>query len=204
MQTHSSVYTYVCACMLGCVCMDEVYMCNGLSTSGDRLLVEHQICDQKVASLNPGRSGRRIFFSRVNFLRWLLLSVCSTPMLLQWHLKDPGHSAKNTGGRLHLNTHTPSTQQSWSELTMPLRRHRVGNLSGNEITRYSSGNVWPQSSQLTEPLWTDPSLRRGNSVCDLISTLEKKKKSKSTGREWIVEHSPQILTCKEKATSACV
>ena len=31
--------------------------------SRDRLLVE-----QKVASSNPGRGGRRIFFSRVNFL----------------------------------------------------------------------------------------------------------------------------------------
>ena len=27
--------------------------------------------------------------------------------LRQWHVKDPGHSAKRAGGRLHLNTHTP-------------------------------------------------------------------------------------------------
>ena len=26
------------------------------------------------------------------------------PVLLQWHVKDPGHSAKSTGGRLHLKT----------------------------------------------------------------------------------------------------
>ena len=32
------------------------------------LLVESQTHDQKVASLNPGRSGERIFFSRVNFV----------------------------------------------------------------------------------------------------------------------------------------
>ena len=32
-----------------------------------------------------------------------------TPVLLQWHVKDPGHSAKSVGGRLHLNTHTPLT-----------------------------------------------------------------------------------------------
>ena len=32
-------------------------------------------------------SGRRIFFSRVNFLCWLLFNVCSTPMLLHWHVR---------------------------------------------------------------------------------------------------------------------
>ena len=52
--------------------------------------------------------------------------VRSTPVLPQWHVKDPSHSAKSAGGRLHLNTHTPLTQQSWSELTMPLSIHSVG------------------------------------------------------------------------------
>ena len=28
-------------------------------------------------------------------------------MLPQYHVKDPGHSAKSAGGRLQLNTHTP-------------------------------------------------------------------------------------------------
>ena len=50
--------------------------------------------------------------------------VRSYPVLPQWHVKDPGHSAKSAGGRLHLNTHTPFTQQSG--LTMPLSRHSVG------------------------------------------------------------------------------
>ena len=40
--------------------------------------------------------------------------------------KDPSHSAKSAGGRLHLNTHTPLTHQSRSGLTMPLSRHSVG------------------------------------------------------------------------------
>ena len=31
------------------------------------------------------------------------------PVLPQWHVKDPGRSAKSAGGRLHLNTHTPLT-----------------------------------------------------------------------------------------------
>ena len=81
--------------------------------------LERQTHDRKVASSNPSRSGGRIFFSRVNF-------VPSTPMLPQWHVKDPGHFAKSAGGRLHLNTHAPLTHRSWSGLTMPLSRQSVG------------------------------------------------------------------------------
>ena len=39
-----------------------------ISGSWDSLLVQRRTHDQKVASLNPGRSGRRIFFFRVNFV----------------------------------------------------------------------------------------------------------------------------------------
>ena len=71
------------------------------------------------------------------------------------------------------------------------------NLSGNELLRNSSGNTRLQSSQLAEPLWTDPGLKSGISVHELISTLKKKK---STGGEWIVKHFPKILTRDERAT----
>ena len=47
--------------------------------SPDSLLVEHWTHDWKVASSNTGRSSGRIFFFRVNFVCWLLFSVCSTP-----------------------------------------------------------------------------------------------------------------------------
>ena len=46
-------------------------------------------------------------------------------MLPQWHVKDPGHSAKSTSSGLHLNMHTPLTQRR-SGLTMPLSKHSVG------------------------------------------------------------------------------
>ena len=124
--------------------------------------------DRKVANSNPGRSGGRIFFSRVNFVSWYLFGVRSTPVLPQWHVKDPGHSAKSASGRLHLNTHTPLTQRSRSGLTMPLCRHSE-NLSGNKLTRNLSGNIRPQSSQLAEPLWTDPDIKSEISVRELIS-----------------------------------
>ena len=57
---------------------------------------------------------------------YIHLLVPSTPVLQHWHMKDPGHSAKSAGGRLHLNMHTPLTQQSQSGLTMLLSRHSVG------------------------------------------------------------------------------
>ena len=34
--------------------------------------------------------------------------IRTTPVIPQQHVKDPGHSAKSAGGRLPLNTHTPS------------------------------------------------------------------------------------------------
>ena len=48
-----------------------------------------------------GRSSRKIFFFRINFVCWLLFSVCFSPILLHWHVKDPGHSARSAGGRFH-------------------------------------------------------------------------------------------------------
>ena len=94
--------------------------------SRDSLLVERRTSDWKVAGSNPSSCSGRIFFFRVNIVLWLLFGVCFTPTLPQWHVKDPSHSCKSAGGRLHLNMHTPFTQQSWSALTMPLSRHSVG------------------------------------------------------------------------------
>ena len=51
------------------------------------------------------------------------------PLLPQWYVKDPGHSAKSGGGRSHLNTRTPWTQRSRSRLTM-VYRHSVGIYQG--------------------------------------------------------------------------
>ena len=40
---------------------------------------------------------------------------------------------------------------------------------------FLSGNIQPQSSQPTEPLWADPGIKSGISGVQLISTLKKKK-----------------------------
>ena len=101
-------------------------------------------------------------------------------MLPQWHVKDPGHSAKSADGRLQINTHTPLTQRSRSGLTV-LSMHSVETYQGNELTRNSSGNTRPQSSQLAKPLLTDPGIKSGISVRGLISTSKKKKKGGGDG-----------------------
>ena len=60
-----------------------------------------------------------------------------------------------------------------------------GNLSGNELTRDSSGNTWSQSSQLAEPLWTDPGLKKGIYVRELTYTKKQKtKKQPQAGNEF--------------------
>ena len=69
-------------------------------------------------------------------------------VLPQWHIKDPGHSAKSAGGGLHLNTHTTLTHRSRSGLTMPLSRQSVGTYqeTSSHATRQETlGNSRPSS-----------------------------------------------------------
>ena len=128
--------------------------------------LERQTHDQKVASSNPGRSGGRSIFSKVSFVHWLLFSVHNTLVLPQWHIKDPGHSAKSAGGTLNLNMHTPLTRADYAAI-----QAECWNLSANELTRNLSENTRSQLSQPAEPLWTDPGLKSGINVRKLISTL---------------------------------
>ena len=113
---------------------------NVTAGSRDSVLVECRTRDGKVASSNLSRSGGRILFSRVYFVCWLLFGVRSTPVLPQWHVKDPGRSAKSASSRLHLNTHTPLTQRSRRVLTILLSRH-CGNLSGTSSHTTCHGTV---------------------------------------------------------------
>ena len=76
-----------------------------------------------------------------------------------------------------------------------------GNLSRNELTCNLSGNIQPQSSQAAEPLWTDPGIKSGISVRELISTPPKKKRKKKAKTGNMVKHSPKLLASEEKATT---
>ena len=93
-------------------------------------------------------------------------------MLPQWFVKDPGYSAKIAGGRLHLKMHTRLTKRSRIGLTILLPR-QCGDLSRNELTHNLSGNIRPQSSRLADPLWTDPDVKSGIGMRELISTEKK-------------------------------
>ena len=60
------------------------------------------------------------------------------------------------------------TKSEWADYVAVQAECR--NLSGDELTLNSSGNTQSQSPQLAEPLWTDPDLKSGISVPELIST----------------------------------
>ena len=100
----------------------------------------------------------------------------SPPVLPQWHVKDPGHSVWSTGGRLHLNTHTPLTQRSLSGLCRcpdlvwePIRKP-----AHTQLVMVHSATV----ISAREALRTDPGIKSGISVRELISTYIKKKKQR--------------------------
>ena len=69
--------------------------------SRDSSVAARRTRDRKVAGSSRGWSDGRIFFSRVVFMcSDSYFGICSTPLLLQQYVKDPGHSAKSAGGRL--------------------------------------------------------------------------------------------------------
>ena len=95
-------------------------------------------------------------------------------MLPQWHIKDPSHSAKSAGGRLHLNTNTPLTHRSQSGLCRC--PGRVWEFIRKRAHTQLVTKTRSQSSQLAEPLWADPGRKSGISLRELISTKKKKKR----------------------------
>ena len=156
-------------------CVTPLWMSNGTSLellcmSWDSLLVRALDSWSKGYEFKSQHERQENFLLQSQLCVLALIWCRSTPVLLQWHIKDSGHFAKSAGCRLHLNMHTLLTQWGWSGLTMLLSRHNVGTLSGSELTRDSSGNTWSQLSQLAELLWTNPSIKNGISVPKLIST----------------------------------
>ena len=70
----------------------------------------------------------------------------------------------------------------------------------NELTRNSSGNIRPQTLQLAELLWTDPGIKSGISVRELISTSKNKTKKAQAGNKWsnILK---KVIASEKKATT---
>ena len=135
--------------------------CVSLEDSRDSLLVRVPDSWSKGCEFESRQGRRENFLLRVNFVYWLLFGVRSTPVLPQWHVQDPGHSAKSAGGSLHLNKHTPLTHPSRSGLTMPLSRQSVG------ICQETSSQASRQGT-------LDSNLLSSQSHCRLILTKRMK------------------------------
>ena len=71
------------------------------------------------------------------------------------------------------------TMSEWADYAAV--QTQCGNLSGNQLTRNSSGNTRSQSSQHAVPLWTDPGIKSGISVGEIISILNNNKKKRRRG-----------------------
>ena len=167
--------------------------------SWDSLLIERWICDQKDASSNPSRSVQRIFFSRVNFVCWLLFGVSSKPLLQQWHTKYPGQSAKSSAGGLHLHTHTPMTQWSWSGLLChcldivwePIRKQA-------KMQRINEHSATVISARWATVDWSK--LEKKQNWCAQADLHFKNKQKKSTGRKWTIKtFKKKVFTSEAKA-----
>ena len=71
------------------------------------MTTEHRTCDRKVPGLGPHWSCRRIFFSSVNFLCWLLFRYLFHSRVTAVARKRSQSFCQSAGGRLQLSMHAP-------------------------------------------------------------------------------------------------
>ena len=85
---------------------------------------------------------------------------------------------------------------------MPLSGRSVGTYPETSSHATCQG-TFGQSSQLVELLWTDPDVKSGISVRELISTLKKKRKKAQAENEWsnILQKSSQARKIPPLATT---
>ena len=171
------------------------YLMFNTQSSWDRLLVQDQTRNRKVASSNLTRNGTRIIFSTVNFVCWLYLVSIPSPCYCSSMQKTLVILSK-----VQVAGYTLTCIHPWLDEVRVGWLCQCAGILWEPIRKWaqcnSSGNTQPQLSQLAEPLWTDLGLKNGNSVCILTSTLKKNKR-----RQGINCQSPKILACQEKATT---
>ena len=143
------------------------------------------------------RQERRENFLLQSWLCVLTLVRCPFhPYVTAVARKRPRPFCQKRRWQVTPNTHTPLTQRSRSGLTIPLSRQRVGTYAETSSHATCQGTFRPQSSQLAEPLWTDPGIKSGISVRELIS-ISKKKKKALAGNEWL-NFLPQSSQARKK------
>ena len=161
-QHHPQIQVAMCTCI-----MPHVLGCR------DGLLGKRQTHNGKVVSLNPSRSSEGIFFSNVNlcadsyFSIWCPFHLC----VITVASKRPWSFCQQCRWQVTaiyiVYTLDPMKLELADCAAVQAQR---GNLSGNKLTHNSSGNTWPQLSQLAKPLWTDPGVKSRIIMCELIST----------------------------------
>ena len=103
-------------------------------------------------------------------------------MLPQWHVKDPDHSAKNAGGRLHLNTHTPLTQRvGWLCRCPGIVWEPIRKRAHTQLVREHSGTV--VSARWATVDWPWP---KEWSLCARANLHFKKEKEKKRRRRGLI------------------
>ena len=128
-------------------------------------------------------SGERIFFSRLSSICWLLFGVRSIPVLPQWHVKDPGNSTKT-----RIRPWPNEVGVSWLCLYPGIVWEPILKRAHTQLFREHSATV--VSARWVSVDWSWPTEWNLRAQANLH--FEKKKK-KSAGGEWMVEHSPKIL-----------
>ena len=140
------------------------------SSSRESLLVRLRAPDlwSKGCKFDSRQKQQENFLLQVNFVCWLLFGVRSTSSVTAVARKRPQLFCQKCRWQVtpkHAYTLDPMKSE-WADYAAI--QAECGNLSGNELTCTSSGNTHSQSSQLAESLWTDPGLKSGISVCELI------------------------------------
>ena len=128
--------------------------------AGKASWTERRTRDRKVASSNPGRSGGRNFFS--------------SPLCVLTLIRRPFHPCVTAVARKRSRSFCQKcrwlvipkyactldpTKSEWADYAAVYAL--CGHPAGKELTRNSSRNTRPQSSQLAEHLWTNPGLKSG-------------------------------------------
>ena len=84
---------------------------DNMCESRDSLLVRAPDSGSTGCGFESGQERRENFLLQSQLCVLTLIRCPFRHLVLpQWHVKDPVHSAKCTGGWLHLNTHTPLDQ----------------------------------------------------------------------------------------------
>ena len=101
-------------------------------------------------------------------------SIRFTPMLPQWHIKDPSHSAKSAGGRLQLNTHASYGRCfAWSDIVHGCMVYAVCAEMAARGTSHASAVSTPLRWIFKKTLWK--AINSCRITCDLSESARERR-----------------------------